>query len=325
MRSNPQAAAGRAGSAQAAAGQPGSGQIGPGRAGPGLRPGARPGWRIPAGLVLLGMSWALYWTLTSAWTRPAFFGLWLGYIITADGLVHWRTGTSLIDRGPRRFILVFAYSVPFWWLFEWCNEVLRNWSYVPPVPFSQAGHVLLFSLCFSTVLPALFETAELLRATRPFRRSPGESAAERKVPWAGPVMALGFLSVVLTLLFPHEMFPLVWVFPFLILDPFNSRMGWPSLWTEVAGRRWRSALVIGAAGLVCGFFWEFWNYWTAGVHWVYHIPALVSHARLFQMPLLGYLAYPVFAASAYAFYQTVQHLLERSRGDHLNITGPAAG
>lgn len=275
--------------------------------------------RLASGLVLTGVSWSLYWTVTSAWSEVFFFGLWLGYILTADGLVRRRTGTSLIDRGKGRFLLVFVCSVPFWWAFEWCNWALHNWSYVRPVPQNQISHVLLFSLCFSTVLPALFETAELLRSARPFRGPCRGPVLPHNRPLTGGVTALGVASFGLMLAFPRQLFPLVWAFPVMVLDPLNSRAGRPSIWAEAAQGRWRLPLVLAAAGLTCGFFWEFWNYGTAGGHWVYHLPGFLSHPHLFRMPLPGYLGYLPFAASAYAFYQTARIPFSRDREDHLNL------
>lgn len=35
-------------------------------------------WWFPVGLVLLGVSWGLYWTVATAWSAVFFFGLWLG-------------------------------------------------------------------------------------------------------------------------------------------------------------------------------------------------------------------------------------------------------
>ncbi|MCC2275208.1 di-trans,poly-cis-decaprenylcistransferase [Streptomyces sp. ET3-23] len=287
--------------------------------GPSADPRAQAQRRVVAGLCLGGGNWVLYWTVTTAWTEVFFFGLWLGYILTVDGLTLRCTGTSLLNRGAGRFVLAFLVSVPFWWMFELCNWRLHNWSYVHPVLQGQAIHVLLFSLCFSTVLPALFETAELLGSTRLFGRD-----------WHGPrlphnstlswlVVALGVASLVSMLLFPRQFFPLVWIFPLMIFDPINSRMGWPSLWEQAARGSWRLPLVLAATGLVCGFFWEFWNYWNVGVRWEYHLPVFLSYPHVFQMPLPGYLGYLPFAASAYAFYQTAGNLLTHGLSDPLSL------
>jgi hypothetical protein len=47
-----------------------------------------------------------------------------------------------------------------------------------------------------------------------------------------------------------------------------------------------------AAALVCGFFWEMWNYGSLA-HWEYAVP-YVGQFRIFEMPLLGYAGYLPF-------------------------------
>ena len=59
------------------------------------------------------------------------------------------------------------------------------------------------------------------------------------------------------------------------------------------------------AALVCGFFWEMWNYYSYP-KWIYHIPG-VGVLHIFEMPLLGYLGYLPFAWELYA----LRHLLWR--------------
>jgi len=55
-----------------------------------------------------------------------------------------------------------------------------------------------------------------------------------------------------------------------------------------------------AAGLMCGFFWEFWNYWAI-TKWYYNVP-YVGFFKIFEMPILGYLGYLPFALELYAMY-----------------------
>ena len=66
---------------------------------------------------------------------------------------------------------------------------------------------------------------------------------------------------------------------------------------------WQAAL----AGLVCGFFWEMWNYGSLA-HWEYSVP-LVHRFEIFQMPLLGYSGYLPFGLECLA----VARLLEATR------------
>jgi hypothetical protein len=63
------------------------------------------------------------------------------------------------------------------------------------------------------------------------------------------------------------------------------------------------------AGCVCGWLWEFWNYWAAA-RWTYTFPIL-QQWKIFEMPLPGYLAYPVFALECFAMYVTGAWVLSR--------------
>ena len=57
-------------------------------------PRARLDWAGPERPIF----WTLNWGLSGLRTQWAFFPLWLGYCLTIDGLVLWRTGTSLLTR-----------------------------------------------------------------------------------------------------------------------------------------------------------------------------------------------------------------------------------
>ena len=50
------------------------------------------------------------------------------------------------------------------------------------------------------------------------------------------------------------------------------------------------APLVGA--LICGFFWEMWNYFSLA-RWTYTIP-FVQRFHLFEMPILGYGGYLPF-------------------------------
>ncbi|MDQ3411246.1 MAG: hypothetical protein M3509_03930 [Chloroflexota bacterium] len=253
---------------------------------------------------------ALFWWL--AWFGPAplsahtFFPLWLGYILIVDGLTYWRVGASLLATDGARFGLLFVFSIPLWWLFEVANRFLGNWEYVLPHPYPPVVYALLASLAFSTVIPALFTTATLLRTFPVFRRPRYWLRLAPSRRGLVLISLAGLALVILALSFPRVAFPLIWIGFFLLFDPVNRLLGNTSLATDVAGRRWDRVLVLFAAGLICGFFWELWN-WHSLPKWVYHIP-YANRPTLFEMPLLGYGGYLPFALEVYAAY----HLLHWS-------------
>jgi hypothetical protein len=51
---------------------------------------------------------------------------------------------------------------------------------------------------------------------------------------------------------------------------------------------WQAA----CAALICGFFWELWNFKSLA-HWEYAVP-FVQRFHVFEMPLLGYAGYLPF-------------------------------
>jgi hypothetical protein len=69
-----------------------------------------------------------------------------------------------------------------------------------------------------------------------------------------------------------------------------------------------------ASGAICGVLWEFWNFW-ATTRWTYTLPYL-GDAKLFEMPLVGYLGFPPFALECYAMWQWLRGMLG-ARGDEL--------
>jgi hypothetical protein len=265
--------------------------------------------------------WWVSWFGPRPFAEHAFFPLWLGYILTADGLTAWRAGSSLLTRDQHRFGLLFAFSIPLWWLFEFANRYLDNWSYLLPRPYGAVEYTLWASLAFSTVLPAIFVTAELLRTIGPFRPRRRWIA----IPAAtGRLVALaiaGAVLFVLSLAMPRYCFPLVWIGLFLLLDPINALRGYPSIVAQVREGRWDTVLVLCAAGLVCGGFWEMWNVY-AMPKWVYDVP-FAGEPKLFEMPLLGYGGYLPFALEVFAAWSLLHGALLGSDRDWLQFTWPA--
>lgn len=289
--------------------------------GPAARPVAvrGPVW-LWLGGGLVAVAWGTAWFGPAPFRYHTFFPLWFGYILTVDGLTFRRAGRSLLSGDPRRWLLLFAFSVPLWWLFEWANGFLGNWRYVLPYPYAPLHYLLLASLAFSTVMPAMFETASLLRTLPPFARPRRGPRLDSPAAGLVAVAVAGAALFALSLLAPRYAFPLVWVGLVLLLDPINRLLGWNSLAGEVARGRWDTVVVLAAAGLTCGLFWELWN-WLALPKWVYDVP-FVGSPKLFEMPLLGYGGYLPFALEIYAFYGLWHGLLFRRPDRYLGFDAP---
>jgi hypothetical protein len=254
------------------------------------------GW---IGLALVAFFWPLNWLLDGMRTHWGFFPLWLGYCLSVDALVVRRTGSSLLTRNFKAYVGLFIASVPAWWLFELVNERTRNWVYLSD-PIGQLEYALLASLSFSTVIPAVFGTAELASSFGWVRRlPPGPRIASSRSTTFGFFIA-GWAMLALTLAWPRFFFPFVWLSVYFILEPVNSWLGHRTLFEDSSRGDWRAVVSLWLGCLICGWFWEFWNYWSYP-KWCYDVP-LVDVLRIFEMPLLGYGGYLPFALELFALY-----------------------
>lgn len=252
------------------------------------------------GLALVGVSWLASWLHVEPFGRHAFFGLWLGYVLVVDAVVLRLRGESLLTRGLPGFILMFVASAPLWWAFEGINLLTDNWHYIGVSHYSTLQYALLATWNFSVVIPAVFETAELVSAfgvVRRFHHGP-------RLPLSGPTLAvLGILGVAMIpamALWPRYVYPVAWLSLFLILDTANLALGRPSIASDLRRGDWQQVAALAVGALICGWFWEMWNF-RALPKWEYSIPYL-GFARVFEMPALGYLGYLPFGLEVYAGY-----------------------
>ena len=273
--------------------------------------------QLPIGLVLLAVAWPTAWFGPAPYSEYTFFPLWLGYILTVDGIVWRRTRTSLLTRNPARFALLFGYSLAFWWAFEGINRVVGNWRYAMASDYGPLAYAGLASLAFSTVVPAVFETAEFYRSLPIFARTKRWWRIDPGRRGLLALMLLGGAMVVLTVLFPRQAFPLVWLSVFFVIDPYNALTGGESIAARVAKGSWTTVWVLFAAGLTCGFFWEMWNYWSMP-KWRYEVP-YVGWFRVFEMPILGYGGYLPFALELYAATRLLDRIVSRQRDGFLRF------
>jgi hypothetical protein len=70
---------------------------------------------------------------------------------------------------------------------------------------------------------------------------------------------------------------------------------------------WRLVWLPALAALICGFFWEMWNF-NSLAHWEYSVP-LVQRFHLFEMPLPGYAGYLPFGLECMAAGLMLDRLL----------------
>ncbi len=276
------------------------------------------GW-IGLGIVLVGEAQLFLGNdFVTTWFTPI---MWTGYILLADSVAAKRLGESRIFNRPREFALMAVLSVFSWLIFEIYNFKLRNWVYVG-LPESPWARDLGFFWAFATITPAIFVTADLLKAFNVFGGSLG-----RPRPFTPASLAAMFLLGLGLVAVPPSLpdrpasfaFAAVWVGFIFLLEPLNYRLGLPSFlrdWEAGWLGRTRQFLL---AGLLCGFLWEAWNYQAFlrdGGIWIYTIPQelRVFNLHFGQMPVLGLLGFPPFALECFAIYYFLRWAL---RGDVL--------
>jgi hypothetical protein len=191
-------------------------------------------------------------------------------------------------------------SIPVWWIFEGLNLRTQNWQYLGREYFTDLAYFLYASLCFSTVLPAVFGTAELVASfswLKNMKAGPKISSGKTSLT---VILIIGLTSLVLLLIWPNYFYIFLWLSVFFIIDTLNHLIGHRSLVSFTDKRDWRPLISLAAGCLICGFFWEMWNYY-AYPKWIYHTPG-VEFLHVFEMPILGYLGYIPFSFELFAFY-----------------------
>lgn len=252
------------------------------------------GW---VSLLVCGVSWTLAWTRMpwfSALQPHTFFPLWFSFIILINAVCFYRSGRCMLFNRPVYFFRLFWVSAFFWWFFEYLNRFVQNWYYTGSV-YSPLTYFLLATLSFSTVLPAVLGMRDLLR-TFPFIENRFYRLKPRPLnhPTVFAWLCLLFAGVGLAGigLLPDLLFPLLWVSPLLVITGLQQHYGRPHIFSEGAGGDWRPVVSAALAALICGFFWEMWNFYSLA-RWTYSVP-LVHRFQLFEMPLLGYAGYLPF-------------------------------
>ena len=274
-------------------------------------------WHGWLGLALMATFWTLNWGLPGLRTHWGFFPMWLGYCLLVDGLVYFRTGTSLLTRSWCKYIGLFLVSAPAWWLFEALNWRLQNWIYQGGEQFSWLKYSLLATLSFTTVIPAVFGSAELLSSFSFWKRV---GRGPRIAPDQKTTLVFfftGWLMFGLMLAWPQYFFPFIWISVYFILEPLNVWLGNRNLAQYTGEGNWRPVLALWSGVLLTGFFWEMWNFFSYP-KWIYQVP-WGNCCHVFEMPLLGYGGYLPFALELFALYHLVAGLLKARDQDYIRL------
>lgn len=255
-----------------------------------------------------------------------FLFVWFGYILLIDAIVYRLQKNSLIMNHRWIFFALFVVSALAWWMFEFFNIFfLKNWYYIHSLEtitvagivaqakyWAGAASLLAKTIAFSTVVPAVFETAHMLKAFHLFdharlKRKKKQHHIHKNFLYF--LVILGLLCLILSMTLPYYFSALIWVTFFLILDPINYMYHEPSIIGFLRQKKFVIPLAYFIGGYIVGFFWEFWNYWAV-IKWKYSLPVLgiLENIKLFEMPLLGYIPYGFFALELFAMYYFVRLL-----------------
>ena len=272
------------------------------------------GW---LGLNLVIIFWILNWTLTGPRTNWGFLPLWVGYCLSMDGLVFWRTGTSLLTRSWQKYIGLFLVSAPVWWIFELLNVRTQNWTYIGAEIFSPLQYVFWTTVSFTTVIPAVFGPAEFFSSFDFIKRLKSGPVIGTDKRTTVAFFILGWLMLALMLIWPKIFFPFIWFSIYFILEPINIWRGHRSLALWTAKGDWRPVIALWLGVLLTAFFWEMCNYYSYP-KWVYHV-AWGGWLHIFEMPLLGYGGYLPFALELSAIYNLISGFFGDKSGDYVKV------
>jgi hypothetical protein len=243
--------------------------------------------------------------------------VWIGYLILLEGALTARSGASPVRRRPNHFLLCCLASVLVWAIFDMINFNLgmHAWLYIgmpgtPGIPGDFSDRALGYFLAFATVVPGMMLSGQMLLELDLFdwARSPGRAGF--RMPhyglWISLLTGAAMLAWVCLARTPVTNYVL-WTSAVFLLDPINYWLGRPSMFRDWERGWYGRTLAAMAGGLICGFLWEFWNYWAL-TKWTYHLPFLGSaeHYKYFEMPLPGLLGFIPFGIECWIMWQLIR-------------------
>ena len=276
-----------------------------------LRMQAFPWWGW-LGAALVAAGWLLAWgalDVSPQWRRHTFTPLWLGYILVMNGLAMRASGRSPMTHRTAWFLSLFPTSAVFWWVFEYLNRFVDNWYYSGIEATGGWDYFLQATLPFSAVLPAIASTWAWSR-TFPRIEAMSLPAIRGQAAFAWLALAAGALALLGIGVWPDALFSMLWLAPLLLAAGLQQVLIGETLFTPLQRADWRPVLQPAFAALVCGFFWEMWNYGSLA-KWHYSIP-YAQRFHLFEMPLLGYAGYLPFGVHC----AVLMDLVARAVGGH---------
>lgn len=256
---------------------------------------------LPA-VLLLATAAALMLRRVEPFVNYFYISAWYPTLLLLDAAVAARSGHYYVLSRPRFALSLLAWSAVLWFFFELVNFRVANWYYVflpPERPIRWLGT----TVSFATVLPAIFLAERWLaaRGVLDGLRWPTFEVSRRIL---FGLLLTGVAFAALSLAWPRIFFPMIWGALTLLLEPWNySRDPRRSLLADLSKGRPGRLLRFLLGGLAIGFIWEMYNI-EARSKWIYTVPGF-ENLKLFEMPLAGFLGFPVFALDCFVVYQSL--------------------
>lgn len=229
--------------------------------------------------------------------------VWTGYILFIDAIIFRIKAKSWIASRGKTFLFMVALSAVFWYIFEFFNLFMKNWCYegLPSFWITVIG----MTWAFATIGPGIFETTDLLESIGVFGFRTRNFVIPKGLLYISIIIGAGCLISILITPFHVARYlgSLLWLGFILLLDPINYMKGRRSILKILESGDTRKIYHLLIGGLICGFLWEFWNFW-ASARWIYCLPYSFG-PKIFEMPLFGYFGFALLALDYYVLYSFV--------------------
>ena len=131
-------------------------------------------------------------------------------------------------------------------------------------------------------------------------------------------LLIGLMMLALILTFPQYFYYFEWAAVYFILEPINYKLKNRSIFDYTSKGDWQTVIALSVGALICGFFWEMWNYYSYP-KWIYDTP-MVNFLHVFEMPVLGYIGYIPFSLELFAIYNFIKGLSRKKDFKYIQIT-----
>lgn len=237
--------------------------------------------------------------------------VWTGYILFIDALLNKLGGRSYLIHRCKAFFLMLPVSLGCWLIFEAYNLHLKNWEYIN-LPENIAVRLIGYVWSFITIFPGVLITSEVIDKLKIFDRFKIKNFSISKrmlIFWLLTGALFLIVPIILPMTYSKYLFALVWMGFVFLLDPINAFLGEPSFFIDLREGKINKLLSLFLSGVICGFLWEFWNYWAI-TKWIYILP-FFQNLKIFEMPVVGFLGFLPFAVECYVMWIFIKFIIQK--------------